>query len=170
LPISFDTTKEAARLNIKTRAEALNYLKDGGAVGVFPGGTVSTSSKAFEPPMDPVWRSFTAKMIGRSGATVVPIFFEGQNSRLFQMASLLHNTLRLGLYIREFKMRVDNPVKIVVGAPISAAQLTADKLDPATLMDNLRKTTYNLSPKPVQIDKFGLETEEWHRQPRAGTR
>ena len=41
LPISFDETKEAAKLNLQTRAKAVEYLKEGGAIGIFPGGTVS---------------------------------------------------------------------------------------------------------------------------------
>ena len=83
LPISFDDTKEAARQNLESRAEAVRYLKNGGAIGIFPGGTVSTAAKPFSQPMDPSWRTFTAKMIAKSGATVVPVFFEGRNSRLF---------------------------------------------------------------------------------------
>ena len=83
LPISFDETKEAVALNLETRKAALSYLAEGGAIGVFPGGTVSTSLKPFSRPMDPGWRSFTAKMIAKSGATVVPIYFDGANSRLF---------------------------------------------------------------------------------------
>ena len=40
LPISFDETKEAMKLNLETRKTALTYLSEGGAIGVFPGGTV----------------------------------------------------------------------------------------------------------------------------------
>ena len=73
LPISFDETKEAVRLNIETRADLrCDYLAQGGAIGVFPGGTVSTAAKPFSQPMDPGWRNFTAKMIAKSDATVVP--------------------------------------------------------------------------------------------------
>lgn len=43
LPISFDETKEAMQLNLRTRKESLDYLAQGGAIGVFPGGTVSTA-------------------------------------------------------------------------------------------------------------------------------
>ena len=50
LPISFDETKEALRLNLETRATALATLANGGAIGVFPGGTVSTSAKPFFAP------------------------------------------------------------------------------------------------------------------------
>lgn len=38
LPIAFDETKEAVKLNLETRKNALNYLNEGGAIGVFPGG------------------------------------------------------------------------------------------------------------------------------------
>ena len=55
--------------------------------------------------MDPGWRGFTARMVAKSNATVVPVFFDGHTSRLFQIASHLHNTLRMGLLIKEFKKR-----------------------------------------------------------------
>ena len=45
LPISFDETKEAVKLNLETRKVALDYLNKGGAIGIFPGGTVSTAAK-----------------------------------------------------------------------------------------------------------------------------
>jgi len=82
LPISFDDTKAALKENIKTRSRALEYLADGGAVAVFPGGTVSTAPGLRKPALDPQWRNFTAKMIAKSDATVIPIFFEGRNSML----------------------------------------------------------------------------------------
>ncbi len=84
LPVSFDETKDAVQLNLNTRKTALNYLGQGGAIGIFPGGAVSTSATPFSRPMDPGWRNFTARMIAKSDATVVPVFFEGHCSRLFQ--------------------------------------------------------------------------------------
>jgi len=58
LPISFDETKEDVQLNLETRETALDYLSQGGAIGIFPGGTVSTSAKMFSKPYDPAWRTF----------------------------------------------------------------------------------------------------------------
>jgi putative hemolysin len=83
LPIDFAGTRAALEGNLATRAAAIGYLRSGGAVGIFPGGTVSTAPHPFGQPMDPVWRAFTAQMIRKSGATVVPVWFEGANSRLF---------------------------------------------------------------------------------------
>ncbi len=167
LPISFDETKDAVKLNIQTRKVALEYLKEGGAIGVFPGGTVSTAVRPFAKPMDPGWRSFTARMVAKSNATVVPLFFEGHTSRLFQIASHMHNTLRLGLLIREFRERVDTPVKVVVGEPIDRAKLDPLRKDPKGMMDFLRKSTYELSPGPEKNFDLGYEFETKHRVPGA---
>ncbi len=163
LPISFDETKDAQRVNIATRKTSLNYLAQGGAIGVFPGGTVSTAATPFSPPMDPGWRSFTARMVAKSQATVVPIFFDGHNSRVFQLASHLHSTLRLAMLIKEFKSRVDEPVRIAVGEPIRQAELDAHAKNPKAMMDFLRKATYELSPKPLKSYDYGFEFEEKHK-------
>ncbi len=163
LPISFDATKEAMKLNLDTRKTALNYLGEGGAIGIFPGGTVSTGAKPFSYPMDPGWRGFTARMVAKSNATVVPVFFDGHTSRLFQIASHLHSTLRMGLLIKEFKKRVDTPVKVVVGEPIGRDVLDPLAKDTRKMMDFLRKATYELSPKPLKSYDYGYEFEERHR-------
>ncbi len=167
LPISFDETKEAVQLNIETRKTALNYLADGGAIGIFPGGTVSTAAKPFSKPMDPGWRGFTARMVAKSNATVVPVFFEGHTSRLFQIASHMHYTLRMGLLIREFRERVDAPVKVVVGDPIDRTRLDPLAKDSKAMMEFLRKSTYELAPGPVKSFDLGYEFETRHRGPAA---
>ncbi len=163
LPISFDETKEALALNIQTRKDALRFLADGGAIGVFPGGTVSTAARPFGRPMDPGWRSFTARMIAKSDAAVVPIFFDGHNSRLFQLMSHVHTTLRMGLLIKEFRARVNTPVRVVVGEPIPRRELDAFRGDPKAMMAFLRERTYGLSPVPLDPNVRGFEYEEQHR-------
>ena len=163
LPISFDETREATRLNLETRATALDYLAGGGAIGVFPGGTVSTSARPFSRPMDPGWRNFTARMIAKSGAAVVPVFFEGHNSRLFQLASRIHQSLRLAMLIREFRVRTDEPVRVVIGEAIPAETLAALKSDPTAMMESLRARTYALSPRPLRSYANGYEFEAKYR-------
>ena len=168
LPVSFDETKAAVQQNLQTRRDSLRFLADGGAIGVFPGGTVSTAPKPFAHPMDPFWRSFTAKMIAKSDACVVPVFFEGSNSRLFQLASHLHGTLRVALLINEFRARVDEPVKVVIGEPISRARLAPYLNDPRAMMDYLRAETYRLSPKPLSSIEYGFEFDKRFRNRRIG--
>jgi putative hemolysin len=109
--------------------------------------------------MDPSWRAFTAKMVARSHAQVIPVFFEGRNSRLWQLASHVHTTLRLGMLLREFRSRVGTPVNVVIGQPIPVTDLDRYRHDPKALMDFLRKATYDLSPKPLDSARLGHEFE-----------
>ncbi|EET47002.1 lysophospholipid acyltransferase family protein [Thalassobium sp. R2A62] len=157
LPISFDATKEAAQCNIQTRAEAHKFLLGGGAMGVFPGGTVSTRANRRMPAMDPSWRTFTAKMIMKSRATVIPIHFEGANSGAFQLASQIHSTLRMGLLIREFRKRVDQPVVVSIGTPLTPQDMAPFAKDPKGCMDFLRKSTYELSQGPCDPSLLGYD-------------
>ena len=159
LPIDFDETKDAMALNLQTRQVAHDYLGNGGAIGIFPGGTVSTAAKPFAQPLDPSWRNFTARLVGRSNATVVPVFFDGHTSRLFQLASHLHYTLRMGLLIKEFSKRVDTSVRVVVGEPIGRDALDARAKESKSLMAFLRQKTYELSPRPINPNDLGFEFE-----------
>lgn len=163
LPISFDGTREAVQQNIETRKTALRYLEGGGCIGVFPGGTVATAERPFGRPMDPGWRTFTAKMIAKSGATVLPLYFDGHTSRLFQLASHLHTTLRMGLLIKEFRKRVDTPVRVAIGAAIPQQQIAAHAGDARAMMDFLRQATYELSPVPLSSYDYGFEFEDRHK-------
>ncbi|MEM0923852.1 MAG: lysophospholipid acyltransferase family protein [Pseudomonadota bacterium] len=156
LPIDFGETKAAMARNIATRKAALEYLAEGGAIGIFPGGTVSTSAKPFSRPMDPQWKTFTAKMIARSKATVVPIYFDGRNSRLFQIASHLNPTLRVALLINEFDSRIKDPLKVQIGRPLPQEEISARARDQRGLMDYLRRETYRLNPEPEKDYSYGL--------------
>nr|WP_093743391.1 lysophospholipid acyltransferase family protein [Sulfitobacter delicatus] len=163
LPICFDQSDDAIKLNLNSRAAALEFLRGGGAIGVFPGGTVSTSARPFKRPMDPVWRRFTARMIAKSGATVVPVFFDGSNSQLFQLASHLNYTLRMALLVKEFHRRTDKPVKLEIGDPIAPQEISRFATDPASLMDFLRDATYSLAPSSAGRTSYGYEFEAKYR-------
>ena len=157
LPISFDENREAMEVNLNTRKRALDYLGQGGAVGIFPGGSVSSPEKMFSRPMDPKWRTFSAKMIAKSDATVVPVFFEGFNSRRFQMIGRMNRTLRTALLISEFKRRFNAPVKVAIGEPLSRNALDTYIKDPSAMMDFLRASTYDLSSNKINHSEYGFD-------------
>ena len=160
LPINFDETRDGIAKNIETRKKAIRYLIEGGCVGIFPGGTVSTALKPFGKAMDPSWRKFTARLIAKSKAKVVPIYFKGSNSRLFQIASHLHYNLRMALLIKEFGRRTNDKVSVVVGEPFSETKISQYHNNAEELMRFLRTETYKLSPdKRKGIDEgFDFDT------------
>lgn len=157
LPIDFSETRAAQEVNLRTRKTALDYLAQGGCVGIFPGGTVSTGLKWWAEARDPAWRTFTAKMAARPGVAVVPIHFDGQNSRLFQIASHLSPTLRVALLIKEFGARVGGEVRATIGAPLPAEEIARRRGDPRALMSWLRSETYRLSPTRLADDGYGYD-------------
>ena len=143
LPIDFSETRAALKTNLTTRAEARRLVADGGAIVAFPGGTVSTAPTWLGRAVDPAWKPFTAELIIRSQATVVPMFFEGQNSRLFQIASQFSQTLRLSLVFKEVVRRIGSEVGIRIGAPLAFSEL-APLGNKAAMIEQLRARTYRL--------------------------
>lgn len=161
LPVAFAPTREARETNVQSRLAAQRWLRDGHAVGIFPAGGVSTSEKPLKgPAVDLPWAPFTAKLLRLSKATVVPVFFAGQNSRLFQLASHMSLTLRLSLVFRETARRIGTTLKVRIGAPIPFAEL-AHIEDRAALVAELRKRTFGLAaPGDIKGDALGLHLRE----------
>lgn len=145
LPIDFEETKAALRTNIRTRAEAVALLKRGGALIVFPSGMVSTTPRLMaRHAEDADWKNFTARMIVQGNAPVVPVFFHGQNSFLFQIISHFSMTLRLSLLLKEAHGRIGGDIRFRIGRRLAYEELMAIH-DRKELMRFLRARTYALA-------------------------
>lgn len=147
LPIDFAGTPEALQTNLYSRKKARETLRDGGAIAVFPAGGVSSiPSWSDKIAQDAPWQPFIGQLIRQSEATVVPIYFEGQNSRLFQMASLMSQTLRLSLFFKELSDQIGSQISLEIGEPIAFENLPTF-VDQADLMEKLRYITYALAQR-----------------------
>lgn len=146
LPVDFSGTKEAFETNLNSREAARSHLAQGGCVIVFPAGAVSTSPDRLgrKLAVDWPWQPFTAQLIQRSRATVVPIFFEGQNSRLFQIASHISSTIRLSLIFKEVHDRIGTSMRAAIGRPITPDEI-AKLGDRKAMLEELRRITYGLA-------------------------
>lgn len=143
LPVNFEETREAALETVRSKKLALQTLKEGGSVAIFPAGGPSTAPNGMGMAFDMEWKLFTAKMIQMSKATVVPIYFVGQNSRLFQLFSHVNQTFRLALIIRELNRLRGKTVSARIGDPIpydTVAHIKSRK----DLLAHLREETYAL--------------------------
>ncbi|NRG18152.1 lysophospholipid acyltransferase family protein [Rhizobiales bacterium] len=143
LPVDFEETEEALRNNMKTRQEALRLLKEGVTIIVFPGGGVATARRPFGRAEELPWKTFTAKMIRSARATVLPIYFEGQNSPLFHFVSRFSLTLRLSLLVREFRRIVGSVISLRVGEPIRYEDVSMLG-DQKAVIDYLQKRVMDL--------------------------
>lgn len=146
LPVDFGGTPDAFETNLATREKARRHLAEGGSLLVFPAGGVSTAPDRWgrRPAIDAPWQPFTAQLIQRARAPVAPIYFDGQNSRLFQIASHVSATLRLSLIFKEVRDRMHKPLDVVIGETIPFADL-AEIRDRKSLVHELRQRTYALA-------------------------
>ena len=103
IPVPFPHEEDALEKNLVMRKDAMNHLKGGGVVILFPSGVVGASKTAFGPVVEEQWNPFTAKMIQRSQAKVLPVYFPGGNSRWYQVANQISPTLRQSLLLFDVK-------------------------------------------------------------------
>jgi putative hemolysin len=144
LPIDFAETEDALKTNIKSRAEAKAHLIGGGCLVIFPAGGVSTTPKVWNKrAVDTEWKTFTARLITQAKAPVAPVFFAGQNSLLFQIASHVSMTLRLSLIFKEVHDRIGSEVQMRVGTVVPYDKLPS-MADRQGFMAQLRDMTYAL--------------------------
>ena len=144
LPIDFEETAEALKTNLKSRADAKAHLIGGGCLIIFPAGGVSTTPKIWhKTAIDADWKTFTARMISQARAPVAPVYFAGQNSRLFQLASHVSMTLRLSLLFKEVHNKIGSEIRVRIGDVVPYESLAAIH-DRHSFMQHLRQLTYAL--------------------------
>lgn len=154
LPIDFSETPEAIRFNIATKQRAMKELANGNAIIIFPAGGISTTPNGpFGRAIDLEWKLFVTKLIQMTKATVLPIYFHGQNSRFFQFASHVSETLRLALIIHEINRKKGETIHVNIGDPIPYDELAGIRKR-KELLQHLRNVIYDLAPTPVSHQRI----------------
>ncbi len=155
LPIDFNETKEALAANLKTRNEARQLLKEWGVLVIFPAGGVATAEKPFGAAEELPWKLFTARLVQQSGATVLPVYFDGQNSALFHFVSRYSLSLRLALLVLEFRHHIGAAIRATIGPPVSWAEITASA-NGGSIIDELYMLVHRLAPGAEKADRAAL--------------
>ncbi len=138
---------------------ALRWLRDGGCLGIFPAGEVSHLDVSRTRVTDPPWSPMIARLARQPGVHVLPVYFSGANSAVFQMAGLLHPRLRTVLLPRELLRRRSSTVSVRIGRAVPPGRVGEFAQDEA-LTAYLRARTYLLDggraraliqPRPVPV-------------------
>lgn len=144
IPVPFPHEENAREASLEMRTQAMAHLARGGVIVLFPAGKVAASETWFGPAVEAEWNPFTHKMIVRSGATVVPMRFPGQNTRAYQIANRLSATLRQGLLLYEIKKSLFRPQRPHIGAPIPPDEIAQWATNPRGFLAWLRERTLSL--------------------------
>ena len=144
LPIDFAETETALATNLETRREAHKHLKNDGAVIIFPAGGISLAPNLIGPAFDSEWKTFAAKLAQTKDTTIVPFFFDGRNSVVYQAARRVSVTLGYSLMFREICKQMNRQVKVTVRTPINSKELDAFS-NRNDITDFLRRRTYGQS-------------------------
>jgi putative hemolysin len=129
---------------------ALQWLARGGCVALFPAGEVAHATRHDGRIVDSSWHTTAAALARRTGAPVLPLFFDGQNSPLFRAAGRVHPLLRTALLPRELLAKRGRRVRVRIGAPLPAQTLQAA----GTAVEGthlLRTAVEALAPSPVPV-------------------
>ncbi len=144
IPVPFPHEEGAIQKSLTMRATAMAHLASGGVVVLFPSGVVASSDTWWGPAVERDWNPFTAKMILKSGARVVPIRFPGANSRAYQIADKVSATLRQGLLLHEVVHALNRAQRPHVGETFDPTDIAARASTPRELMAWMRQETLAL--------------------------
>jgi len=130
LPIDFNETEQAVGNNIAARRRAPDALQAGGTIVIFPAGGVSTAPlkfplRRFAQADDLPWKNFAYRLIRSAEATVLPLYFVGQNGPMFHAASKVSLAWRIALLVGELNKRRGKPLLVQVGRPIPWTEMAA---------------------------------------------
>lgn len=155
IPVPFPHEENARELGLEMRDLTMAHLQAGGVIILFPAGKVAASESWFGPAIESEWNPFTHKMIMRSGATVLPIRFTGQNTRAYQIANKVSATLRQSLLLYEIRKALFRPQRPFIGDPIAPEELRPWADNPRGFLAWLRAHTLALGseaePEPVDF-------------------
>ncbi len=137
--------KKTVAANALAVRRALQWLEEGGVLVIFPAGEVSRFNPLLRRAIDRSWSDTAARLIRRTGATAVPVYFSGSNSLPFHLLGFLHPSLQTAALPAEFLNKRNAVVSPCIGRPIPASALAG--LDDAGITSYLRWQTYLLSAR-----------------------
>jgi putative hemolysin len=104
--------------NRKALREALAWLQQGGMLAMFPAGQAPHWHMPVTQIADPGWNNTAVRLIRRTGALALPVYFCGHNKFGFQILGMIHPKLRSAFLLQEFLQQTGKAVEVRVGSAL----------------------------------------------------
>ncbi|MBR5249089.1 MAG: lysophospholipid acyltransferase family protein [Bacteroidales bacterium] len=142
LPVNPFSELKGKKKSLPGIRAAKELLANGGGLGLFPAGEVATY---YNRPMieDKVWSSSMIKLIRTSEVPVIPVYFDGYNSKTFYRLGRIHPLLRTARLPRELVNKSGKTITMRIGKPIPVNEVAEFKQD-RELERYLRSRVYAL--------------------------
>jgi len=112
------------RENSRGIREVAKHLSGGGALLVFPAGTVSRLKLPSFTIFDAPWAPMITRLARKYKASILPVFVEGRNSYPFYLSGYLHKRLRTMLLPRAMLNKTGASIPLHIGEIIPAADMS----------------------------------------------
>jgi putative hemolysin len=152
-------TDRSAESNRSALREALAWLLRGGMLAMFPAGEVSHWQMPAAQIADSLWSDTAVRLIRKSRATALPVYFCGHNSVGFQVMGAIHPKLRTAFLLNEFLHQEGKKVEVRVGSGISAETMESIQ-DYREATEYLRWRTYLLARRNRPLTGWPLALRE----------
>jgi putative hemolysin len=137
-------TDRAVECNRRAVREALAWLRKGGMLAVFPAGEVSHLQMPIPQIADPAWNDTAARMIRRTCASGLPVYFCGHTGVGFQFLGRIHPRLRTAFLLQQLLEQEGKTIEVRVGSEIPHQSITEMETD-RDATEYLRWRTYLLA-------------------------
>ncbi len=132
--------------------EVFMHLESGKPMGIFPAGEVSNFDQGIHAITDPQWQFSVIQLLKRARVPVIPVYFQGKNSRLFHFLGRLHPKLQTVKLPTELFNKRKRVINIRIGSPIPVREQN-EFSDIARYGRYLRTKTYALGTS-LEVKKF----------------
>jgi putative hemolysin len=134
--------------------KTIEYLQNGTPIGIFPAGEVSSFQSDSKKVIDREWKPAVARIIQKAQVPVIPVYFSGGNSKLFNILGMIHPVFRTIKIPSELLNKKGQEIKIRIGKPILPKTYNEFE-EPTQMLRFLRAKTYALgSPLEKEVKNF----------------
>jgi putative hemolysin len=135
-------SKDAAKINIKSKNNAIEFINKGGLVIIFPSGEVATSERLFNKAIEKEWKPIIGSIVRKVNCKILPVYCHGQNSFLFQLTGIVNYKLRRILFARELINKSNKKFDAECGELLDSQFF--HKLENSQIAKNLRSETLKI--------------------------
>ena len=155
IPLNKYEKAKNARSSYSGIKEAINHVREGHCIGIFPAGEDSGHVEVSKVILDKEWQVPSLKFIKNAGVPVVPLYFHGTNTPWVHLIGKINPILRSAKLPSEISGKKNRTIKIRIGTPITVKEQSEFK-DTSQFGRYLRARVYSLG-SVLEVRKFFIK-------------